>query len=159
MDPALLLARWRRLSALPGGRFLFSLALRLAVPYSGSIRPRVLQLERGRATVALRDRRRVRQHLGSVHAVALVNLGELATGLAVLTATPPTMRGIVTHLEADYLKKARGTLTARCEAEAPPEGVDSAPVVATEITDSEGQVVCVVRAHWRIGPRPAQAGR
>lgn len=154
MDPATLLDRWNRLSGLPGGKWLFSAVLGFAVPYSGSVRPRVTELAPGRAVVRLHDRRAVRQHLGSVHAVALINLGELATGLAVLTATPRSMRGIVTHLEADYRKKARGTLTASCTAAPPPEGVDSEPVVATEITDAEGDVVAIVRAHWRIGPRP-----
>lgn len=124
------------------------------VPYSGSIRPRVREWEPGRAVVKLKERRRLRNHLHSIHAIALANLGELTSGLAMALALPPATRGIPIRIEAEYRKKARGVITAVGRAD-PPRTVDE-PTEATAtaaLTDATGELVAEIVVTWRLAPR------
>ena len=145
---------WERLRPLPGGAWLFSRLLGRIAPYSGSIGARVEDIRPGFARVTLRDRRRVRNHLNSIHAIALVNLGEIATGLAVLSTITADMRGIVLSIHADYLKKARGRLVATARFELPDALEDDTPCeVEAELRDADDDIVTRVRATWLIGYR------
>ena len=146
---------WSRLAPLPGGRRLFSLALGHMAPYSGGIGARVEEVRPGFAQVKMRDRRRLRNHLRSLHAIALINLGEIATGLAVLSTLPANMRGIVLDIRADYLKKARGEITAIAAFELPKDLAEGrACEVEAQLQDQSGETVTRVRATWLIGYKP-----
>ncbi len=144
--------QWNALSSKPGGRWLFSRILGRSVPYTGSIGATVQTLESGYCVVALPDRRRVRNHLNSIHAVALCNLGEMVTGLALLHSLPDGVRGILTGLSIQYLKKARGYLTAECRCEIPETREHREYEITGEIRDPHGDVVATVAALWLTGP-------
>ena len=133
---------------------MFSLALGLIAPYSGTIGARVEEIGPGYARVTLRDRRRVRNHLRSIHAIALINLGEIATGLAVLSTVSANMRGIVLSIQASFVKKARGKLTASADFRLP-ELVDEDThcEVTAQLRDETGETVAEVKATWLIGYR------
>jgi acyl-coenzyme A thioesterase PaaI-like protein len=126
------------------------------VPYTRSIRCTVVQFEPGYAEVLLHDRWRVRNHLRSVHAIALANLGELATGLSLIGGLSPRLRAILTGLDVRYTKKARGPLLAEARCTVPEIVSEVDHAVEATIRDSDGDTVAVVTAHWLLSPTPEQ---
>ena len=93
---------WTRLSKLPGGGWLFGKLIGYLIPYTGSVSPHVFQVIPGKAIVGIKDRRRYRNHLGSIHAIALSNLGEFTTGLALHFSMDPKSRAILTKLQTNF---------------------------------------------------------
>ncbi len=147
-----LLRIWNRCEKLPMGKKLFSLILGMTIPYTGSIRARVDHLEAGHAIVVLADRRRVRNHLNSVHAIALANMAELSTGLAMISGLPEGMNAILVGLNVNYEKKARGELRAECRCSIPDGDTRQEVVIDTAIKDQAGDVVTRATATWLVGP-------
>lgn len=148
-----ILATWDRMTRWPGGRLLFSWYLGRMAPYTATIGPRVEELRPGYAKVSMRDRHRVRNPFRSVHAIALMNLAEAASGLAMISALPPEARAIVVGMSIEYEKKARGRLTAEAEAEFPDSSEKMEYVLDAIIRDPDGDVVARAKARWLVGPR------
>lgn len=114
-DRSPILAYWRRLQAKPGGRWLFARAVCLRAPYFSTIAPRVQRLEPGICDTSLTKRRRLHNHIGTVHAIAMCNLAELAAGLMAEATVKPDWRWIPKGMRVAYLAKAGSDLTARAQ--------------------------------------------
>ena len=149
-----ILSAWNRLQSLPAGTWLFNRYLRIFNPYSGSIRSTVKELRPGYVKIELRDRRRIRNHLNSIHALALANLGELTSGLALLSSLPDNIRGIPTKISTEYYKKARGKMIAECHIDIPQELSSLKETmdyeVTAEVIDTEGNIVSRTVVSWRL---------
>jgi acyl-coenzyme A thioesterase PaaI-like protein len=152
------LALYRRITRWPAGQWLFSRGVCWQAPYFASIAPRVDVLEPGRCEATIRHRRKVTNHLGTVHAIALCNLAELAAGLMTDATIPASMRWIPKGMRVEYVKKAVGTMravaTPDIAAIESDQGYDLPATVV--VTDPQGDTV--FRAHiamW-VSPRPAR---
>lgn len=148
---------WLRLSPLPGGKWLFSKVCGVMIPYTGSIGARVDVLEPGHAEVVLTDRRSVRNHLDSIHAIAQMNLAEFTTGLAMSMAMPPEGRAILTGLSIEFTKKARGTVRSECRCEVPKVVEKHELRIPVVVRDAAGDIVSKAEACWLVGPRELRA--
>ena len=110
--------RYRALEHRPGGRRLFSLALMVRAPYFAGIRPQVVDLRPHHAVVALRKRRAVTNHIGTVHAIAVANGLEAAMGLLCEATVPDGMRWIPKGIDLEYVAKVPTDV--RCVAQTEP---------------------------------------
>lgn len=150
-----LLSLYQRITRWPCGHWLFSRAICLRAPYFATIAPRFVALESGRCEVRMRDRRRVHNHIGTVHAIALCNLAELSAGVMAEATLPPTVRWIPKGMSVEYLSKAVGSMHAVATPDTPLGDVEAAREwpVRVEVTGPAGTPV--FRAHimmW-ISPR------
>jgi acyl-coenzyme A thioesterase PaaI-like protein len=143
------LALYRRFAGFPGGRWLFTRAVCWRAPYFASVRPSITELAPGYCEVRIANRRRVRNHLGTVHAIAMANMCELAAGLATEVTIPTSLRWIPRGMTIEYLKKAGSNLRAVCQlGEAPAwrDGLElTMPVLVLDASDTP-----VVHAHIRM---------
>ena len=106
------LSLWQRFASKPGGKWAFSRLLCLKAPYFGSIRPRFVELRPQYCEVRISKRRAVLNHIGTVHAVAMCNMAELAGGTMTEVTIPLTHRWIPKGMTVKYLKLATTDLVA-----------------------------------------------
>lgn len=154
------LALYRRFSAVPCGRWLFSRAVCWKAPYFASIAPRIERLEPDCCEVVIRHRRRVQNHLGTVHAIAICNAAELAAGLMMDAGLPATLRWIPKGMTVAYLKKAKGTLRVVATPREAMVATRTARAVPVDVaaTDPNGERVFEAVIDMWVSPRPVKAG-
>ncbi len=150
------LALYDRLSALPRGRWVFSVLFSQKAPYFATVRPRFTVLEPNRAELVVRKRRRVHNHIGTVHVIAICNGLEAAMGALAEASVPAHKRWIPKGMDVAYTAKATSDIT--CIAETDPEqwtgDVPDVPVRVRGVrTDGTVVVEGVIRL-W-VTERPA----
>jgi len=149
-----LLTLYRRMQRWPAGTWLFARAVCLKAPYFASIAPRITRLEPGRCEARIAHRRRVTNHIGTVHAIALCNLAELTAGLMVDASLPKGMRWIPKGMEVQYLAKATGTQHAVATPEQPIVAAEAgyALPVTVQVHDDAGTAVFAARIAMWVSP-------
>jgi uncharacterized protein (TIGR00369 family) len=149
---------WDLLSTMPGGKVVFSRLIGRMAPYTGTIDARITVLRSGYCEAVMQDRRAVRNHLDSIHAIALVNLAEICGNVALFYSMPDDARFIVSGLEIEYLKKARGTITAIAESPVPRTNARAPYDISVTLRDAKGDDVARAVLHSLIGPKPGASG-
>lgn len=148
-----ILQRWKKLKDKPFGKQIFSRGVGKVAPYTGSIKALITDLQPGSCKALLKQRRANMNHLQSIHAIALSNFGELTSGLAVLSGLSSDVRGILTKLEMEYTKKARGTLIAECTCDIPQVNDKLNYQVITTIKDQDNDIVAKGTFYWLLSKK------
>lgn len=148
------LAAWKKLSGMPGGKWLFSRFVCLKAPYFASIGAQFVELRPGYCELLLTKRRKVLNHIGTVHAVAMCNMAELAAGTMTDVSIPSTHRWIPKGMTVEYLAKAETDLRAVAALDPVPTLIEATELpVTVDVTDTNGTPVFRAVIRMWVSPR------
>jgi len=140
---------------LPFGKGIFSRLFARKAPYFATIGPRVTELRPNYCEVFIRKRRRVENHIGTVHVIAICNGLEMAMGGLAEATIPRHLRWIPKGMQVDYTAKADSDI--RAIAETAPEAWQPGdlPVTVKAIRD-DGTVVVKGTITLYISEKPTR---
>ncbi len=147
-----ILKTYKSISKIPLGKFLFNKGIGIIAPFFGKIHPDIIELNPSRCVVRMKDRRSVRNHIGSVNAGAMCTLIELTGGMAVDASIPSHLRWIPKGMTVSYLAKAKGVLEAVCEV----EGIqieEGEIVLPVSIKNLKNREVCIAEITFYISKK------
>ncbi|KJE89632.1 hypothetical protein CAOG_08466 [Capsaspora owczarzaki ATCC 30864] len=156
---------WGAVHKQPLGRELISTLMGILSTYTGSVSPFIAQVDATETLVQLTERPWLRNPFTSIHALAIANAAELASGLLATRATEHFGgRVIVTNISVAYDRKARGVIS--CHAQLTPEQVrqvesmassaqagkpvDESLVIQVNVLDSKKEIVSRLQATWVV---------
>lgn len=132
-----------------------SLAFNTKVKYAGTTGLAIEQWDQHSATVHCKNRLRVQNHIGSVHATAMATLAESATGMVFGLHVPDSHLPLLKSMKMEYKALSKGNLTAvatisqqqKLEISTTEKGSTIIPV---KVTDEEGKqpVQCAMEWAW-----------
>ena len=144
---------FRFLKNIPLGLYAFVGIVSFVAPYTASISPFVHLLDRTICHASLADRPWLRNPFHSIHAVALINLGEFASGLAMITALQyqPHLRGIPVRIDTEFYRKVRTEAHAKAIVPSITDiKNDSQVTCEANIYDSSDNLVAKCTVTWSI---------
>ncbi len=124
------------------GNKLFSQKVCEIAPYFATIDPQFVDLHPGYSEVVMPNTREVHNHLGTVHAIAMCNLAEIAAGIMTDVSIPETCRWIPVGMRVRYLAKAKTSLRGIADGREIDWNTPGEIEVPVTITDTDGLEVC-----------------
>lgn len=92
-----------------------SLVLGRIVKFVGTAGLTIEELTPARAVVSVRNRPKVQNHIGSVHAAAMALIAETASGFVVGMNVPDAAVPVIKSMHLDFVRRAKGNLRAVAE--------------------------------------------
>jgi len=143
--PNLALSTWQQLSGKPGGKWALSRFVCWKAPYFSSIRPAIVELRPGYCEARIKKRRRVLNHIGTVRAIAMCNMAELAGGTMMEVTVPSRHRWNPKGMMVQYIRRAETDLKAVAQVSPIPQ-FDAASALHVTVTDTDADNQTIYRA-------------
>lgn len=135
-----------------------TLALGRTVKFVGTAGLSVDELSAERAVVSVQNRKKVQNHIGSVHACAMALIAESATGFVVGMNVPDSAVPVIKSMKIEYVKRATGALRAEATlTEAQRQSIAAEPkgdvLVQCRVTDETGVEPIACEMTWAWTPK------
>lgn len=139
-------------------RWLVSSAIGRTIHFVGTAGLRIEEIGTEQVIISIANKRRVQNHIGTVHAAAMALLAETATGLALGMHLHDEAVPVIKQLEVDFLRRAKGGMRAVAQLSAEQQRVlqndeRGELLVPVAVTDSEGNTPIECRMLWAWTPR------
>lgn len=139
---------YRATAKWPFGQRLFSIYGARKAPYFATISPLITELRPGYCEVFIRKRRRVQNHIGTMHVIAITNGLEMAMGFMAEASIPAHLRWIPKGMELNYPNKAASDIRCTAEVSADAWKPGDLPVKVQAVDDSGTTVVDGIIRLW-----------
>lgn len=103
----------KRLQAWPFGNQLVNLAIGQTIPFVSTGRLKILEMSKQQMVIEIENRKVIQNHIGQVHAAAMILLAETCSGLLIGMNVQDQCLPLVKSIEAKFVKRSTGKLTAR----------------------------------------------
>ncbi|MBE0365695.1 hypothetical protein PULV_b0330 [Pseudoalteromonas ulvae UL12] len=147
VKPNKVMALYNKLTPLPFGRRFFTLMITRMAPYFGSMGPLITNLRVNHCECLIKKRRKVFNHIKTVHVIAICNGLEMAMGVMAEASIPKHLRWIPKGMSVDYTAKAGSDI--RCIAQVTPEQWTPGDMLVP-VTAYDDQGTIVVQGHIKL---------
>ena len=146
------LANWQKRSPSRFGRWLFTRALCRRAPYFASIKPCFLELRPALCVIVMPRQSSTGGPAGTVHALAIANLCELAASTVTEVTLPPGMTWQSRGMTIEYLRRAESDVTATARLDKAEWGEAQNVAVPVTAIDRNGSEVVRAVITMRVEP-------
>ena len=138
--------------------FILTRVFRYTVKLSGTVGQDILGTDLTSVTFRQKNKKKVQNHIGGVHAAGMALLGESATGFIVGVNLPGDKLPLLKSMHVDYTKRAAGDLIAVASLSNEQiqlmQTVEKGEVnVSVSVTDSEGKAPVECEYVWAWIPK------
>lgn len=133
--------------------WVLSYAIGKVVKYTGTSSISYDVMTRDKVVVSLKNKTKVRNHIGQIHAAAMILLAETATGMVVGMNVPDDKIPLVKSLNTNFVRRSQGAMKAEAWlTPAQKQKIETTPkgdiMVSVKITDESGQAPIECEACW-----------
>lgn len=136
-------------------KWILSRAIGSTVKYVGTTGCHFEKMTKDRVIVTLENKKKVRNHIGQIHAAAMVLLAETATGMVLGMNVPDDKLPLMKKLESKFVKRSQGKMRAEAwlteEQKTQIRTQEKGDVlVSVKVTDESGEepVICQMLWAW-----------